>query len=99
MHDHQLELDLHILSVLSRLVVFPDKGIGLGLTMLEDLDLPFSASSARKSGSTRVVEEPSADMGGLEAGDTNGEVCNASGILSLVSNTKNASPPSPNFMA
>lgn len=89
-----------ILSVLSLRVVLPDSGTGPGLAILDDLDFPFAGSNVRKSGSTSVeVVEPSAGNGGLEAGETNGEVCNASGMSSLVSKTKKASPPSPNFMA
>jgi len=36
---------------------------------------------------------------GLTSGDTRGDVCSASGMLSAVSKTKKASPPSPNFIA
>lgn len=91
---------MRVLRVLSLLVVRPEMGAGPGLATLEDLDLPVLASKVRKSGSARRAGvEPSAGRGGLEAGDTNGDVCIASGILSLVSNTKKASPPSPNFMA
>jgi hypothetical protein len=71
-----------------------------GLDILPDLDLPPDPSSSRKSGSKSCERfEPSAGKGGLEAGETNGDVCIASGILSLVSNTKKASPPSPSFIA
>ena len=73
---------------------------GPGLVTLPDLGFPFNVSKSRKSGSDRLETfEPSARNGGLEAGETRGDVCIASGILSLVSNTKNASPPSPSFMA
>jgi hypothetical protein len=71
-----------------------------GRITLPDLAFPFSVSRSKKSGSDKFETfEPSAGKGGLEAGDTKGEVCNASGILSLVSKTKNASPPSPSFIA
>lgn len=67
---------------------------------LPDLDLPPVISSSKKSGSDKFERfDSSAGSGGLEAGETRGEVCIASGILLLVSNTKNASPPSPSFMA
>lgn len=42
--------------------------------------------------------EPSAACCGLCAGETSGDVCRDSGTLPVVSKTKNASPPSPNFM-
>jgi len=71
-----------------------------GLVRLVDRGFPVTVSRSKKSGSDRLERlEPSATSGGLEAGETNGEVCIASGILSLVSKTKNASPPSPSFMA
>jgi hypothetical protein len=35
---------------------------------------------------------------GLAVGDTRGDVCNEAGISSVVSKTKNASPPSPSFI-
>jgi len=71
-----------------------------GLATLPDLGFPLTVSRSRKSGSDRFETfDPSAGNGGLEAGETSGDVCIASGILSLVSKTKNASPPSPNFIA
>jgi hypothetical protein len=77
-----------------------DSTPGPGLDILPDLAFPFIVSKSRKSGSDRFeVFAPSACKGGLEAGETKGDVCIASGILSLVSNTKKASPPSPSFIA
>lgn len=71
-----------------------------GLATLADLGFLPTVSRSRKSGSDRFETfDPSACKGGLEAGETRGDVCIASGILSLVSKTKNASPPSPNFIA
>ena len=70
-------------------------GPGLGVSAF-----PVAVSKSKKSGSDKLAApEPSAAKGGLEAGDTRGEVCRASGILSLVSKTKKASPPSPSFIA
>jgi len=67
---------------------------------LPDLTFPPCMSKSRKSGSERLeVSTPSGTKGGLDAGETNGEVCIASGILSLVSKTKKASPPSASFIA
>lgn len=74
--------------------------LGPGLEGLLGLKVPFSVVRSRKSGSCRPeFEEPSAVKGGLEAGDTNGDVWRASGMVSLVSKTKKASPPSPSFIA
>lgn len=74
-------------------------GPGL-VVVLPDLDFPPAVSKSKKSGSPKLEAlEPSAGKGGLEAGDTRGDVCIDSGILSLVSNTKKASPPSPSFIA
>jgi hypothetical protein len=70
------------------------------IVKLPDLAFPVTVSKSRKSGSERLgTLELSAGRGGLEAGETRGDVCMASGIVSLVSNTKNASPPSPSFIA
>ena len=57
---------------------------------------------SRNSGSWREVAELSDSLAtccGLAAGETTGDVCKDSGTLLLVSNTKNASPPSPSFIA
>jgi len=71
-----------------------------GLDVLPDLGFPPEVAKSRKSGSDRFPsEDSSAGKGGLDAGETKGDVCMASGISSLVSKTKNASPPSPNFIA
>jgi hypothetical protein len=70
------------------------------LVKLPDLGFPVAVSKSKKSGSERFETfEPSAAKGGLDAGETKGDVCIASGILSLVSKTKKASPPSPSFIA
>lgn len=68
-----------------------------------DGPLPFSlsSSSSRGGGSCKapVVAARPGGSGGVEAGDTSGDVWRLCGMVSLVSNTKNASPPSPSFMA
>ena len=91
---------MNILKLLGRLGAEVESTPVPGLVILPDLDFPPIISKSRKSGSERFETfDPSAGKGGLEAGDTKGDVCIASGISSLVSKTKNASPPSPSFMA
>lgn len=69
------------------------------------ISLSASKSKSNRGGSCKaggmVVALPGVEgcSGGLEAGDTRGDVCKLWGMVSLVSNTKKASPPSPSFMA
>lgn len=83
----------------SLVALTPRGGIGI-----VDVRLPLSWLESfvrsKKSGSWRVdvSDCPSGRDFGLVAGDTKGDVCKSSGMSSVVSNTKNASPPSPNFI-
>ena len=61
----------------------------------------FPKSDSRSNGSGSCIGEDEGrcgSKGGLEAGDTSGDVCMLSGIAAVVSKTKKASPPSPSFM-
>lgn len=68
----------------------------------EPLDFRFFSGSAisRKvgSGNAEALSCSAEAFGGLLAGDMRGDVCKDSGICSVVSKTKKASPPSPNFI-
>lgn len=58
-------------------------------------DLAGPSLSSRGSGSWSSA---AGSKGGLFAGDTRGDVCRNSGMVSVVSKTKKASPPSPSFI-
>jgi len=90
---------VNVLKLLGLLGTEDNPVPGLVVT-LPALDFLPMVSKSKKSGSdSPAICELSAGKGGLDAGETRGEVCIASGILSLVSKTKKASPPSPSFMA
>lgn len=73
--------------------------VGGGLAKLEDRGFPAALRSS-DSGSCRSSDAPGAwgSSGGLETGETRGEVCRLMGMFSVVSKTKKASPPSPSFI-
>lgn len=58
-----------------------------------------SGGSCKEGGMVAALPGVEGSSGGLDAGDTRGDVCRLWGMVSLVSNTKKASPPSPSFMA